>query len=79
MLIDEDIDDIIRKGEEKTQELNSKYEGLNLDDLTNFKSEMQAQQWEGENFANKVRCVRSCLDPSSFLNTFPRYSSPRTR
>ncbi len=55
MLIDEDIDDIIRKGEEKTHELNSKYEGLNLDDLTNFKSEMQAQQWEGENFANKVR------------------------
>jgi hypothetical protein len=61
MIIDEDIDAIIQKGEEKTQALLSKYEGLNLDDLANFKSDMGAQQWEGENFSNKVCCSQKAL------------------
>lgn len=56
MLIDDDIDDIITRGESRTAELNQKYETLNLEDLTNFKSEMTVQNWEGENFAGKV-CV----------------------
>jgi SWI/SNF-related matrix-associated actin-dependent regulator of chromatin subfamily A member 5 len=54
MLIDDDIDAIIRQGEERTQELNKKYVGLNLDDLNNFRSESMVQQWEGEDFAGKV-------------------------
>ncbi|TFK38304.1 P-loop containing nucleoside triphosphate hydrolase protein [Crucibulum laeve] len=49
-LINDDIDEIIQRGEERTQELNSKYEGLNLEDLSNFKSEASVQQWEGEDF-----------------------------
>ncbi|KAI0066748.1 hypothetical protein BV25DRAFT_1972636 [Artomyces pyxidatus] len=49
-LLDGDIDEIIQRGEERTAELNSKYEGLNLEDLSNFKSENTVQQWEGEDF-----------------------------
>ena len=37
--INDDIDAIIQRGEERTIELNSKYEGLNLEDLSNLKSE----------------------------------------
>lgn len=55
LLIDEDIDAIISKGEERTKELNSKYEGLNLDDLNNFRSESMVNSWEGEDYQNKVR------------------------
>lgn len=50
LLINDDIDAIIQRGEERTQELNSKYEGLNLEDLNNFKSDASVQQWEGEDF-----------------------------
>jgi SWI/SNF-related matrix-associated actin-dependent regulator of chromatin subfamily A member 5 len=50
LMIDDDIDAIISKGEERTAELNSKYEGLNFEDLSNFKSETMVQQWEGEDF-----------------------------
>lgn len=54
-MIDEDIDEIIRKGEEKTAELNSKYADLDLDALNNFKSESMVNQWEGEDYTGKVR------------------------
>lgn len=54
-MINDDIDAIIQRGEERTQELNSKYEGLNLDDLNNFKSDASVQQWEGEDFRPGVR------------------------
>ncbi|KAI0776331.1 SNF2 family DNA-dependent ATPase [Trametes elegans] len=50
MLINDDIDAIIHRGEERTQQLNSKYEGLTFEDLSNFKSEASVQQWEGEDF-----------------------------
>ena len=44
LVINEDIDAIIARGEERTIELNSKYEGLNLEDLNNFKSDASVQQ-----------------------------------
>ncbi|KAF9479657.1 SNF2 family DNA-dependent ATPase [Pholiota conissans] len=50
LVINEDIDAIIARGEERTIQLNSKYEGLNLEDLNNFKSDASVQQWEGEDF-----------------------------
>ncbi|KAH7920364.1 hypothetical protein BV22DRAFT_1039935 [Leucogyrophana mollusca] len=50
LLINDDIDAIIQRGEERTQELSSKYEGLNLEDLSNFKTDSSVQQWEGEDF-----------------------------
>lgn len=49
-----DIDAIIARGEERTTELNSRYEGLNFEDLSNFKSEASVQQWEGEDFRSGV-------------------------
>ncbi|KAJ7180493.1 P-loop containing nucleoside triphosphate hydrolase protein [Mycena filopes] len=55
LLINDDIDAIIQHGEERTVELNSKYEGLNLEDLSNFKSEASVQQWEGEDFRTGQR------------------------
>jgi hypothetical protein len=61
MMIDDDIDEIIKRGEEKTAEINSKYAGLDLDALNNFKSESMVQTWEGEDFAGKVStCARGC-------------------
>ncbi|KAI8096387.1 SNF2 family N-terminal domain-containing protein [Halteromyces radiatus] len=49
---DTDIDAILRKGEERTAELNKKYSNLNIDDLKNFSSE-SAYQWDGEDWSNK--------------------------
>ncbi|KAK8089745.1 hypothetical protein PG997_004706 [Apiospora hydei] len=51
-LDDEDIDQILAKGETRTKQLNSKFESLGLDDLQNFSSESgSAYVWNGENFA----------------------------
>ncbi|PFH46856.1 hypothetical protein AMATHDRAFT_68955 [Amanita thiersii Skay4041] len=55
LLIDDDIEAIIQRGEERTHQLNSKYEGLNLEDLSNFKSDSSVQQWEGEDFRTGQR------------------------
>ncbi|KAI9323763.1 SNF2 family N-terminal domain-containing protein [Dichotomocladium elegans] len=49
---DDDIDEILRRGEEKTAELSKKYENLNIDELRNFTSE-SAYQWNGEDWSNK--------------------------
>jgi SWI/SNF-related matrix-associated actin-dependent regulator of chromatin subfamily A member 5 len=53
-MINDDIDAVIQRGEEHTLDLNSKYEGLNLEDLSNFKSEASVQHWEGEDFRSGV-------------------------
>ncbi|KAH9942954.1 P-loop containing nucleoside triphosphate hydrolase protein [Amylocystis lapponica] len=55
LMINDDIDEIINRGEERTSELNSKYEGLTFEDLSNFKSEASVQQWEGEDFRTGQR------------------------
>ncbi|KAG8831498.1 hypothetical protein FRC17_003070 [Serendipita sp. 399] len=57
MMIDDDIDDIITRGESRTAELSAKYQGLNLEDLNNFKSEMTVQKWEGEDFGGKKKHI----------------------
>lgn len=56
----EDIEAIIVKGEERTAELNTKWEGLNFDELSNFKLDGGVQQWEGEDFQNRV-CRLHCV------------------
>ncbi|KZP13769.1 hypothetical protein FIBSPDRAFT_960190 [Athelia psychrophila] len=43
LMVDAGIDDLIQRGEARTTELNSKYEGSNLDDLNNFKSDATVQ------------------------------------
>jgi SWI/SNF-related matrix-associated actin-dependent regulator of chromatin subfamily A member 5 len=52
MEVQDDIDDIIKRGEARTQELNSKYAQLNFDDLQIFKSETTTN-WEGEEYGKK--------------------------
>lgn len=48
-LTDDDIDAILKRGEERTAALNSRYEKLGLDDLQKFTSD-NAYEWNGENF-----------------------------
>jgi SWI/SNF-related matrix-associated actin-dependent regulator of chromatin subfamily A member 5 len=55
-LNDDDIDQILAKGENRTKELNAKYEKLGIDDLQKFTSE-SAYEWNGEDFANKRKDV----------------------
>lgn len=59
---EDDIDEILRRGEEKTAELNKKYENLNIDELRNFTSE-SAYQWNGEDWSNKVYIRVYCTYP----------------
>lgn len=49
-LEDDNIDEILARGENRTKELNAKYEKLGIDDLQKFTSE-SAYEWNGENFA----------------------------
>ncbi|GAA6019928.1 hypothetical protein JCM11491_006709, partial [Sporobolomyces phaffii] len=62
MSVEDDIEDIIRRGEEKTQELNSKYASLNFDDLQIFNSTAQTTtEWEGEEYGKKSQQTASKL------------------
>ncbi|KAJ1939514.1 chromatin remodeling complex Adenosinetriphosphatase, partial [Kickxella alabastrina] len=50
------IDDILRRGESRTHELQSKYADMGLDDLNRFANESTSTtQWEGEDYARKRR------------------------
>ncbi|GAA5965649.1 hypothetical protein JCM21900_003048 [Sporobolomyces salmonicolor] len=56
MTVEDDIEDIIRRGEEKTKELNSRYAQLNFDDLQIFNATTAQQQtttWEGEEYGGR--------------------------
>ncbi|KAJ2777432.1 chromatin remodeling complex Adenosinetriphosphatase [Coemansia javaensis] len=53
-----DIDDILRRGASRTQELQSKYADMGLDDLNRFANESTSMtQWEGEDYARKRRAA----------------------
>lgn len=51
-----DIDDILRKGEERTAELNKKYEKLGIDDLQKFSTE-NAYEWNGQDFTERKKDI----------------------
>lgn len=53
-LNDDDIDDILKHGEQRTAELNARYEKLGIDDLQKFTSE-SAYEWNGQDFTNKKK------------------------
>ncbi|KAK0616279.1 SNF2 family N-terminal domain-containing protein [Immersiella caudata] len=55
-LDDADIDAILSAGENRTKELNAKYEKLGLDDLQKFTSE-SAYEWNGEDFAARKKDI----------------------
>ncbi|KAF9516064.1 hypothetical protein BS47DRAFT_1371876 [Hydnum rufescens UP504] len=55
--VTDDIEAIIAKGEERTAELTNKWEGLNFEDLSNFKSEANIQTWEGEDYQTKRKTI----------------------
>lgn len=63
MLVQDDIEDIITRGEARTQELNSKYAQLNFDDLQIFKSETTTN-WEGEDYGGKKKIGLAWIEPS---------------
>ena len=52
-MTDDDIDAILRRGEERTAEMNAKYEKLGIDDLQKFTSD-SAYEWNGEKFEKKA-------------------------
>lgn len=66
--IDDDIDEILKKGERKTHELNAKYETLGLDDLQKFNgmADQSAYEWNGTNFEKKQSkdVASSWINPS---------------
>ena len=53
-LNDDDIDEILKQGEERTAKLNAKYEKLGIDDVQNFSSE-NAYEWNGQDFTNRAK------------------------
>ncbi|ODM22819.1 ISWI chromatin-remodeling complex ATPase ISW2 [Aspergillus cristatus] len=53
---EDDIDSILRKGEERTAELNKKYEKLGIDDLQKFSSE-SAYEWNGQDFTERKKDI----------------------
>ncbi|KAI1142501.1 SWI/SNF family of DNA-dependent ATPase [Hypoxylon sp. FL0543] len=62
-LNDDDIDEILSKGENRTKELNAKYEKLGIDDLQKFSSE-SAYEWNGEVFGKKKDVGINWINPA---------------
>lgn len=63
-LDDEDIDEILSRGESRTKELNARYEKLGIEDLQKFTSE-SAYEWNGENFAQAKKNIgMNWINPS---------------
>lgn len=63
-ITEDDFDSILRKGEERTAELNKKYEKLGIDDLQKFSSE-SAYEWNGKDFTERKRDIGATwIEPS---------------
>jgi len=65
-LTEDDFDELLRHGEQRTKEMNAKYEKLGIDDLQNFTSETGTYEWNGESFINarKKEIGLSWINPS---------------
>jgi len=61
-----ELDELLRQGEERTKEMNAKYEKLGLDDLQKFTTEAaSAYEWNGESFINRKKEIGlSWINPS---------------
>ncbi|SMN20517.1 similar to Saccharomyces cerevisiae YOR304W ISW2 ATP-dependent DNA translocase involved in chromatin remodeling [Maudiozyma saulgeensis] len=65
--VDDDIDEILKKGEERTQQLNAKFQSLGLDDLQKYNGieNQSAYEWNGKNFQKKDKDkVVAWINPS---------------
>ncbi|KAG0256341.1 hypothetical protein BG011_004610 [Mortierella polycephala] len=59
---DPDIEQVLRRGEEKTVELNQKYSNVGIEDLAKFtNAEGSAYDWQGEDWSNKRKADGSLL------------------
>ncbi|KAF9411104.1 hypothetical protein BGZ94_001429 [Podila epigama] len=59
---DADIEQVLRRGEEKTAELNQKYSNVGIEDLAKFtNAEGSAYDWQGEDWSNKRKADGSLL------------------
>ncbi|KAK3054669.1 chromatin remodeling complex Adenosinetriphosphatase [Extremus antarcticus] len=66
-ITENDFDEIMRHGEERTKEMQAKYSKLGLDDLQKFSSDANGTyEWNGENFVNakKKEIGISWINPS---------------
>ena len=66
-MTENEFDDILRKGEERTKEMAAKYEKLGLDDLQKFSSDAAGTyEWNGESFitSRKKEIGLSWIHPS---------------
>ncbi|ODV59761.1 uncharacterized protein ASCRUDRAFT_81671 [Ascoidea rubescens DSM 1968] len=69
---DIDIENILKKSEEKTNELNSKYEKLGLDDLQKFTSD-SAYEWDGKDFKKVIhQKIKGPLGAFQWINPSKR-------
>ncbi|KAF2223927.1 chromatin remodelling complex ATPase chain ISW1 [Elsinoe ampelina] len=53
---DEDFEAVLKRGEDRTKELNAKYNNMGLDDVTKFQSD-SAYEWNGETFEAKKKDI----------------------
>ena len=53
-MLDDDIDAILKRGAEKTAELNNKFNKLGLDDLQNLTSDASPYTWNGQDYGKKI-------------------------
>jgi SWI/SNF-related matrix-associated actin-dependent regulator of chromatin subfamily A member 5 len=72
-IADNDIDEIFRRGEERTKKLQERYAELGIDDLQNFTSE-SAYNWMGEDFKQKKTLGIAWINPSKRERHTPNYS-----
>ncbi|KAF3491760.1 chromatin remodelling complex ATPase chain ISW1 [Arthroderma uncinatum] len=89
---EDDIERILKKGEERTAELKNKYEKLGIDDLQKFTSE-NAYEWNGKDFTNRKKDIgltwinpakrerkdQSYTIGSFYKQTFTKPSEPKVK
>lgn len=75
-MLGDDIDEILKRGAEKTANLNAKFNKLGLDDVQNLNFDNSAYEWNGQNFAKKGTpdVASTWINPSKRERTQQTYS-----
>lgn len=63
-LLDDDIDEILKRGAAKTAKLNAKFNQLGLDDVQNFTLNSSTYEWNGQNFKKDEGNAFKWINPS---------------